>query len=759
MDERKEPYIEQQPVEDTLYTKLQAQTLDEVQRLAGKVWTDYNVHDPGITVGDATNHALAELDYKLGFPLADYCTEKDGLFSPRRFGLFPPEDAYTTQPVTVEDYRRLFLANIPDIDDVHLVCDTKTGGYTIRILPSPFRNEKADKVCEEVKTLYHRYRNLCEFLSGEVEILKPDELEFQAEFEIDSGEDATDVLARVYAAILDYLSGEVRISMPDETAVSAISPEEWLEGMSGIVRPVLSEGKRIEHELYKRLRAVKGVRSFTTCYLMKNGIPQTDFSQGFGLHIPEREDELRVCIRQEHDQTKPIFVTFLKRLEVLYQSNRRRIPAQEELRKEYHWSMPEAVYRDIFAHDSVLGDFPACYRLSEAGKPGKSVFENYLALYDRVIEDGLKEVEGLPGLLSLKANEAGKLDSRHIREAKKQYLDFLDKLYGVESNPAWLAGQNRYGETEEGMLCRRMNFLSHAAYLTRNRSRARNILPGEAGSGAAVVKEWFCHLLGLDSSDEHFVGNVLPKYNLRIVEKRKRRTLVERMDSLLMDERMLEEDMVEPVRYEELASDEAKKLDEYNEMREELEYFNENRISGDLFRGGTVLARYRTVQFGAEEYILLYRNQERDGYTNLGRADSRERLNRMANILRRFLRELNRACETVYIMEPVLADTDRAFRLMLVFPNWTGRFHSDNFRAHCEELLRELLPAHLAIDTYWLGESGMKKFENYYRQWIRSLTDRRMGNYKKQLLQLIDELLHTEAEKEIQDDTDRPHIV
>lgn len=752
MDERKEPYIEQQPVEDALYTKLQAQTLDEVQRLAGKVWTDYNVHDPGITVGDVTNHALTELDYKLGFPLADYCVDKDGTFSPGRFGLFPPEETYTTQPVTVEDYRRLFLAGIPDIDDVHLTCDAKTGGYTIRILPSPFRKD-TDRICEEVKVLYHRYRNLCEFLSGEVEILKPDELEFQAELEIAPGEDATDVLARIYAAILDYLSGEVRISMPDDTSASGIPPEEWLEGMTGVVRPTVSEGKRTEHELYKRLRAVKGVRSFTTCYLMKGGEPQTDFSQGFGLHIPERENELHVHISQEHEMQKPDFATFLRRLEVLYQSNRRRIPSQDELKKKYHWNIPEATYRDIFTHDSVLGDFPACYRLSEEGGQGNNAFENYLALYDRVIQDGLKEAGGLPGLLSLKTDNAGKLNRRHIREAKKQYLDFLDKLYGVESNPDWLAGQNCYGETEEGTLRRRMNFLSHAACLTRNRSRARNILSGEAEGGTPVVKEWFCHLLGLESGDEHFVGNVLPKYNLRIVDKKKKKeTLAERIDSLLMDDPLLKDSMTKPVPYEELASGEAEKLDEYNEMREELEYFNENRISGDLFRGGIDLANYWTVQFGAGEYILLYRNRERDGYTNLGRADSRERLNRMANILRRFLRELNRACETVYIMEPVLADTDRAFRLMLVFPDWTGRFHLPAFRAHCEELLRELLPAHLAIETHWLGERNMKQFENYYRQWIRSLTDRRMGDYKKLLLQVIDELLKTE--KELRDDTD-----
>ena len=77
MDEQKDPCIIQQAEEDALYTKLQTQTLEEVQRLAGKVWTDYNVHDPGVTTGDITNHALVELDYKLGFPLTDYCVEKE----------------------------------------------------------------------------------------------------------------------------------------------------------------------------------------------------------------------------------------------------------------------------------------------------------------------------------------------------------------------------------------------------------------------------------------------------------------------------------------------------------------------------------------------------------------------------------------------------------------------------------------------------------------------------------------------------------
>ena len=754
MDERKEPYIEQQPMEDVLYSKLQAQTLEEVQRLAGRVWTDYNVHDPGITVGDIANYALVELDYKLGFPLADYCVEKGGTFISGRFGLFPPEEAYTTQPVTTEDYRRLFLAHIPEIDDVYLVCDPQTGGYTVRILLSPFEEEDGQKVCDKVKSLYNRHRNLCEFLSGEVETIETDKLEFHAEFEIEPGADASIVLARLYATILRYLSGAVRLSTPDTASSSGIAPEEWLEGLTDTVRPVIPELQQTEHELYKQLREVEGVRSFTTCYLMKDGEPQTCFVQGFGIQLPTRKEELHVRIRQGRFEVEPDLAIFRARLETLCRSSRRRQFVRNEEEKEYHWPLPDATCRDIFTHRSILHDFPACYRLSEKEKREEIAFESYLKLYDRVIREGLSEVKALPRLLSLETEDAAVLSDRRIRELKKTYLDFLDRLYGVESHPAWLAEENGYGETEEDTLRRRMGFLHHAASLTGNRSRARNILPGEKTGDTPVIKEWFCRLLGLESNDEHAVSNVLPKYNLRIVERKAGKSLAERLDSLLIDERMLEEDKVEPVVYEGLAADEARKLDEYNRMLEELEYFNENRISGDLFRGGTDLANYRTARLGAEEYILLYRNRERGGWSSLGRADSREILNTMANILRRFLCELNRACETVYVMEPVLADTGRAFHLILVFPAWTRRFHSERFRAQCEKLLCTLLPVHLTVEYHWLGERNMKRFESYYHQWMRSLADPRMGDYKRLLLQVIDELLTLTTKKTKPDDTD-----
>lgn len=49
MDE-KGPYIEQLEEGESLYSGLWQQMLDDVQRMSGMVWTDYNVHDPGVTL-------------------------------------------------------------------------------------------------------------------------------------------------------------------------------------------------------------------------------------------------------------------------------------------------------------------------------------------------------------------------------------------------------------------------------------------------------------------------------------------------------------------------------------------------------------------------------------------------------------------------------------------------------------------------------------------------------------------------------------
>lgn len=752
-DERKEPYIEQQDTEDALFTKLQRQTREEIQRMSGKVWTDYNAHDPGVTLADIANYALTELDYKLGFPLADYLTDENGKLDLRRFGLFPPEDVYTTTPVTEDDYRRLFLASIPELANVTVTAHAETGGYTVRIFPSPFEDSKESEALEEqVRKTYHSHRNLCEYLE-KVETVSLKELEFCADFEIESGEDATDVLARLYLEILEYLYHAPVFATPDEDK-DGVPPSEWLEGQSDTVRVTFPEQQDTEHELYGRLCRIKGVRAFKTCYLMREGKPQNDFSKGFGLHIPEQEEDINVHIRQGRCEVSIDLDRFRTRLETLYRIRENRLIRKTERTSENAgWTQPTGTYRDVYTHYPIANDFPACYRLSGDGKAVTS-FEAYLKLYDSVIEGGLRELMELPRMLSLWGTDAGNLSDRCVREQKRHYLDFLDRLYGVESNPAWLAENNCYGETEEGTSRRRMRFLRNVSVLVRDRSKARDITDTEAVTASCMptVKRWFCLLLGINPDDDRAVSNVLPEHNLRITEQRDGHHFRD-IDSLLIQERMFNAGNVEKVDYVELASDEKEKQKEYERMWHEIHLLHEGRLSGDLFRGGIDLDNFRMVRCGRVEYLLAYRNREHPGWTHIGQSTDKDRLKILANILRRFLRELNRACETLYIVEPVLADRNRPFEVFVVLPAWTARFHSPRFREECRKLLRSLLPAHLSGTVCWLGEHGMRMFERCYRQWMYSLTDTRTGNYRKLLLDAMLEVMETAVERQDLDDT------
>src|SRR5690606_20918248 len=99
---------------------------------SGKIWTDHNVHDPGITILEMLCYALMDLGYRTNLPVEDILTadpsntEKDNNF-------FTPAQILGNNPLTIIDYRKLLI----DIDgvrnawlepamDMTNICDIRT---------------------------------------------------------------------------------------------------------------------------------------------------------------------------------------------------------------------------------------------------------------------------------------------------------------------------------------------------------------------------------------------------------------------------------------------------------------------------------------------------------------------------------------------------------------------------------------------------------------------------------------------------------
>lgn len=450
-----------------LYTQLQEKALAKVQELAGELWTDYNEHDPGVTVLDVLNYALLETDYRLGFDLQDYLTAEGQCFSPGEHALFPPSEVFPVNPVTVTDYRKLFIAGIEGLSDVQVVVHHESGIYDFVLDVGPeVHVERKHEIMKEVYRLFHAHRNLCENV-GEVSFLTYEPLQLYAEIEIDETEDASYMMARLYFEVREFFGGGVRFCQVDELLDKGMTIDEILEGPVQR-RMVIDESSmctgRIVYDildLYQRIKAMPGIHRVTSLYFMEDGRMLKEFIhrksplQAYSVSPFSGAEE--GVVLKKNGKCATVQPEVVQR--VIASMRAATYGTQNQtMYKAILDDSPEGTYRNIFTHCSVRQDLPEIYGAVEQGS-----FKEYLALFDGQFISVLNELESLPFWM--------RPDETDLNDKKEAWMDILDRLYGEDSNPTFL----RKYETDEERRKRRINFLSFLPEWGRDRNRAFNL--------------------------------------------------------------------------------------------------------------------------------------------------------------------------------------------------------------------------------------------------------------------------------------------
>lgn len=104
--------ISRQEVRAFDYATLRQEAIGLAQKLSGKVWTDYNVHDPGVTILEQIVFALTELGYKTGFNVEDYLISKEGFIDFESQAMYASTLVQQSFPVTLEEYSSFFRTHI-----------------------------------------------------------------------------------------------------------------------------------------------------------------------------------------------------------------------------------------------------------------------------------------------------------------------------------------------------------------------------------------------------------------------------------------------------------------------------------------------------------------------------------------------------------------------------------------------------------------------------------------------------------------------
>ncbi|MFV8751765.1 hypothetical protein ACNOYE_14565 [Nannocystaceae bacterium ST9] len=231
------------------YARLRAEGLRMLGDLAGQQWTDFNTHDPGITILEQLCYAISDLGYRTNFPMADLLAD-----SPAD-GLPGPAEILTCEPVTRSDLRKRVLdvggvgnAWVEDPSDPAIAFFYHVGSGELRLQADASEAEaqpimlrglhrvvlqttdqlSADAALEQVATRIHQGRLLGE--DYELALLGSFEVWLRANIEVGPIEDPVAVLADIVERIEDYLAPRARFTSLAEGRAQGRRIDQLFEG-------------------------------------------------------------------------------------------------------------------------------------------------------------------------------------------------------------------------------------------------------------------------------------------------------------------------------------------------------------------------------------------------------------------------------------------------------------------------------------------------------------------------------------------------
>ena len=408
------------------FDALKAEAIDAVQRFAGEAWTDFNAHDPGVTIIEQLCYALTDLGYRADFPIADLLARPAAAVAPG-FGLPPPWRALATPPVTATDIRRLLLDRVAGLGNVWLTpSDTGSTGtvkglYDIRVhaalpLPGvhPGEHPRYRRLTERVRRMFVHHRPLSEDI-GSIRVLRPLRTVVSATLHLDRSARPEAVMAAALFRLALAMAPEPHRAGLASVATGA-APDALFDG------PLPVNGFLPPGELADKPSAI----TVTTLADDLAGVPGVLGVRGMGLWVEgagvcadgnytvDRDHYCSVDGGLDGDGSLPLVLTVggrpcvvdrgevLRRLLDLWNRHRQRFALKAAYRRAY--PMPQGRVRDLQSFTPLAAHFPAVYGLGNGHDPPADApagqLLGYLAIFEMIMVDYCDRLADLGNLVA-----------------------------------------------------------------------------------------------------------------------------------------------------------------------------------------------------------------------------------------------------------------------------------------------------------------------------------------------------------------------
>lgn len=476
-----------------------------IREYGSQTWTDYNIHDPGITILEYLCYTLCELDSLCLLPIEDlFAPNTDSLLEDvvrhigRKTGTkiqlleMPPENVKERtfheidellpgRALTFRDYRKLLI----DFEGVKNAWIEKSqesvgqvalkGLYQAHLALEEWADEKARNfILKEAREILLENRNLCEDLTN-VCIMPELDVALDIEIELSTDSNPSMVLGTAAYLIDQYLSPEIPFYSLAEMQKKGISITDIFSG------PLLNHGFILDEELdrfkpmselhnsdvLQLLLSIKGIIGVTFAELQfvpDETLEKTEPQLSWGLRIPRnhtvRFSPNHSCFRYQKNGRQFI----LEQAEVIQQFNL--VKAQNAPRsfdrKQIVPAYPGGENRNFAKYNSLQNHFPSNYGIGQAGL-SKTVsplrqaqakqLKAYLLLFEQFMADYRCQLANVGKLFSFSAKKR----TRFVQLVEG--IPGMDQLLRNEAD--FLPRLEKIAENKREFQTRRNRFLDH----------------------------------------------------------------------------------------------------------------------------------------------------------------------------------------------------------------------------------------------------------------------------------------------------------
>ena len=740
------------------FALLRAEGIKHIERLGGKIWTDYNTHDPGITILEQLCYAITDLSYRLDFEMQDLLAPPPG---ESRKQFYTAREILTVNPLTINDYRKILI----DIDGVKnawlepiknsqppiyydpnrhtLTFEDKEFTQPVnlnglyRILIEKDKNIDETKLVENITSKLNRCRNLGEDFAS-VEIIPIEAITIKAEIEVEEGFDVNELMAKIYFELDKFISPSLDFFSLKELLEQGKSPEVIFEGPTlehGFLDDQQLENFTKKNELYTSdfiqiILDIEGIKTVRSIAITNQQSPQPEAWEEWVLKLgsnftPQLQDLDSLIAHIAFDKRQISCALELDKVQSFLASLQQQNTKLLSTTAIKDIPIPVGEYRELSDYESIQNDFPATYGIGEIGLPFSASVQRkaqakqlqaYLMFFDQLLANYFAQLEHTKDLFNYQTNQKITYFSQEIDGvpgADKIINSSLtlpgDELPLPGINKINLERKNRFLNHLMAQFCERFTdyslllyssileeqFLDHKITFLQNYPQISSNR-GQAFNCTDSREVWNTdNVSGLKKRICSLLGISYHRETVALSNQSDEKEGFHLVEHILLRPRHSND-----------PTEENPNFLNFGNPIAEFQATDSAKIVTCVSPNHGILENEIIEIFETDDYNGIYAvtNVQKNSFDIEIETEFAEE-------------EEGQWVEVNRIVDPY------SFQISLVFPNWIGRFQNENFQQLIRNVVNAEIPAHLTPCYHWFDKDKMREFETAYTLWLNTIVE------------------------------------